>query len=63
MTVTLPLKEMSRSEKLRVMEDVWSDLAATEEDLPSPEWHEAVLQETEQLVATGAAKFSDWDLA
>jgi hypothetical protein len=63
MTLTLPLKEMSRAEKLRAMEDIWHDLAADADALPSPAWHEALLQETETAVANGAATFSDWEVA
>ncbi len=63
MTLTLPLKEMSRTEKLRMLEDIWQDLASSEPDLPSPGWHEKVLNDTERLVASGGAAFSDWESA
>jgi hypothetical protein len=63
MILTLPLKEMSRTEKLRAMEDIWHNLAADADEVPSPAWHEALLQETETAVANGDATFSDWETA
>jgi hypothetical protein len=35
--VVLPLKEMSRAEKLRIMEAIWNDLASDESSFESPE--------------------------
>jgi hypothetical protein len=52
---------MSREDKLRAMEALWADLSQDEVD--SPAWHGSVLRETEQLVHTGKAKFSDWQSA
>jgi hypothetical protein len=54
---------MSRADKLRVMETLWADLSRDEAGLDSPDWHGAVLRETEQLVRDGKAKFSDWQTA
>lgn len=54
---------MSRDEKLRAMEAIWADLSQDEKQFESPAWHEQALRETEQLVKTGAAKFSDWEEA
>ena len=63
MAVTLPIKRMSREDKLRAMEELWADLSRDETELESPHWHGAVLRETEQLVREGKAKFSDWQSA
>lgn len=63
MPVLLPLEKMSRDEKLRAMEAIWADLSRDEEQFDSPAWHEQALRETEKLVETGEAKFSDWDEA
>jgi hypothetical protein len=63
MPVTLPLKKMSRDEKLRIMEAIWADLSQNEEAFQSPKWHEEALRETERLVEQGRAKFSDWEEA
>ncbi len=61
--VALPLKEMSRAEKLRMMEAIWNDLASDENSLESPEWHLDALQSAERSVKEGKAKFSDWESA
>ncbi len=63
MAVTLPIARMSREDKLRAMEALWSDLTQDETETASPAWHGPVLRETEQLVREGKAKFLDWPSA
>lgn len=63
MAAVLPLKKMSRVEKLRAMEALWVDLSRDERRFDSPTWHEEALREAERAVESGQAKFSDWDAA
>jgi hypothetical protein len=63
MPTLLPLKKMSRPEKLRAMEEIWTDLSQDEKAFESPAWHEEALRAAERAVAAGTAKFSDWDEA
>jgi plasmid stabilization system protein ParE len=63
MAITLPIKRMSREDKLRAMEALWADLSKDDSDIDSADWHATVLGETEQLVRSGKAKFSDWQTA
>jgi hypothetical protein len=63
MTVTLPLNDMTVTEKLQLMETLWDDLRRNADSLESPVWHREVLEEREQRIATGEAKFIDWDVA
>ena len=63
MPVSLPLKKMSRDEKLRAMEALWADLSQDEDAFESPAWHEQALREAEHAVKTGKARFSDWEEA
>ena len=63
MAITLPIKRMSREEKLRAMEALWEDLSREESQYESPAWHAKVLRQTERLVRAGKAKFSDWAVA
>lgn len=63
MPVKLPLKTMSRNEKLMAMEALWADLSQDESLVDSPAWHGDVLRESERLVKEGKAKFLDWDTA
>lgn len=44
-------------------ETFWPDSGKDEDRFESPAWHGKVLQETQQLVKAGKARFSDWDEA
>ncbi len=57
---TLPLSEMSRAAKLRVMEELWDDLCRSPEGVPSPAWHGDVLAARAERVAKGEAEFREW---
>ena len=59
MPVVLPLKKMSRDEKLRAMEALWADLSQDEDRFESPAWHAQALREAERAMKNGKAKFSD----
>lgn len=61
MNVTLPLPEMTRTEKLRAMEELWDDLCHSAEELPSPAWHGEVLAERAKRVEAGQAEFRPWE--
>ena len=60
MNVTEQARALPRSEKIKLMEALWSDLSLVEEEMPSPSWHEAALRETEARVATGEEQQMDW---
>ena len=63
MPVTLPLHEMTLAEKLQLMEALWEDLSRNADALESPDWHREVLEERERRIASGEARFSDWEAA
>ena len=63
MPTLLPLKKMSRDDKLRAMESIWTDLTQHASKFESPVWHGDVLRETQAAYKTGKAQFSDWDEA
>ena len=63
MPTLLPLKKMSHPEKLRAMEEIWTDLSENDQAFESPAWHQDALRTAEQAVTAGTAKFSDWDEA
>lgn len=60
---TIEIKHLSREEKLRMMDALWTDLISEEELLESPEWHKKALQETEQRFTAGKEKILDWRAA
>jgi hypothetical protein len=45
------------------MEALWADLSHEGGEVDSPAWHEAVLRETEQRVASGEETAMEWDAA
>ena len=63
MPVTLPLSEMTLPEKLEIMEALWEDLSRNSSALESPDWHREVLEDRERRIASGEARFSDWEQA
>lgn len=57
------IENLSRTEKLRMMEVIWDDLSRDPAAFASPEWHAQALQETERMVAENRTHFVDWDAA
>jgi hypothetical protein len=45
MTVEALVESLSQSEKLLAMELIWRDLSNNAADLPSPDWHDAVVHQ------------------
>ncbi|MDR1284307.1 MAG: addiction module protein [Opitutaceae bacterium] len=41
--ITDEIKCLTPTEKLHLMEELWNDLAANDEDLPIPTWHQQIL--------------------
>jgi len=61
--VELPLSKLTLAQKLDLMEAIWDDLAKHEDTLESPSWHEQVLKDREEALASGKATVSDWEEA
>ena len=59
----LEIQQMPRSEKLKLMETLWSDLSRDEAAVESPAWHADALRETEERVARGEEKILVWEQA
>ncbi len=55
------LRKLPAAEKLKIIEALWSDLAADDESLPSPAWHEEELRKTEAEFAAGRVETLDWE--
>lgn len=56
-------RQPPRDEKLRIVESLWSDLAADAGALESPAWHEGELRKTESEFAAGRIETLDWEEA
>lgn len=56
----LMLDNMSRTDKLKLMEALWDDLTAHATELSIADWHADALNEAQQAYASGQAKFIDW---
>jgi hypothetical protein len=57
MPATVDLKQMSRPEKVRLMEEIWQDLSADEREVESPPWHGQIIAERMAKVQEGNATF------
>jgi hypothetical protein len=60
MISTLQLKQMTREEKLRALEDIWTDLSMNDSEIASPSWHDDVLKETDARISAGQEQMEDW---
>ena len=45
------------------MEALWEDLTDAEDQLEVPDWHIEILDEREEKIRTGKAKFIEWETA
>jgi hypothetical protein len=63
MPTALPLKSMTKVEKLRAMEELWTDLSKDEDRFDSPHWHLRELRTTEARVVAGKEELIDWEAA
>jgi len=61
MNTILDMGRLTRTEKLRAMEELWQDLSKTDDEYPSPEWHGEVLREREAALNSGADEFVPWE--
>lgn len=61
MQTSLPLNEMTTTEKLVVINQIWDDLMRNPNDIPSPEWHREVLSARAERVKNGEAQFKDFE--
>ena len=63
MSVIEQIPQLTLQEKLIAMEAIWDDISSVEENLEIPQWHKDILNEREQLIADGKARFIDWEEA
>ena len=61
MNTVLDIGKLTRTEKLRAMEELWKDLTRSEDDYPSPKWHGDVLRDREGALKVGKDEFVPWE--
>jgi hypothetical protein len=54
------LRQMPRSEKLKLMEALWEELSRMEGEFESPDWHAEELAATEKRLAEGKERIINW---
>lgn len=59
----LSIENLTRTEKLRMMEVIWDDLSRDAETFSSPEWHAQALKEAERALAENQTHFVSWETA
>jgi hypothetical protein len=57
------VRQLPRSEKLRLMETLWEELSRPDSEYESPAWHGKELAETERRVAAGEEQVMEWKAA
>lgn len=63
MDTVLDIGRLTRTEKLRAMEELWEDLSRSEDEYQSPDWHGDVLRDREEALAAGRDEFVPWEEA
>lgn len=61
MPKSLQLEKMSVTEKLTAINDIWNSLVQDAGNVPSPNWHQEVLQARQMRVDSGVAEFAELD--
>jgi hypothetical protein len=54
-------EHLTRTDKLRIIEQLWDELSRSPEEVESPTWHADALREAERAVENGEADFEDWN--
>jgi hypothetical protein len=57
------MRELPRSEKLKLMEALWEALSQPDDQFESPAWHANELAETERRLTQGQEQVLDWETA
>ena len=63
MTVEEQVRNLSRADKLKLMESLWTDLSENESLLDPPSWHKDALRAAEQRLESGDNAYIEWEEA
>jgi hypothetical protein len=59
----LNIENLTRMEKLRMMEVIWDDLTHDTVELSSPAWHVDELKKAERAYEEKSSEFVKWEVA
>jgi putative addiction module component (TIGR02574 family) len=54
------ISRLTSAEKLQLVEELWDDIAASEDHLPIPDWHRQILNEDEARYQANPTEGSPW---
>ena len=57
------IRKLPLSEKLDLLETVWSELSSDPDAVDVPQWHKDILDERQRGLEQGSMKALDWDWA
>ena len=57
------VRQLPRSEKLKLMEALWDELSRPDDAFESPAWHAKELATTERRLVEGEEQVLDWEAA
>ena len=63
MSTLSEIKQMSRQEKLHLLETIWQQLSVDEEQIEVPQSHKKMLEERAAMAERGESGFLDWEQA
>lgn len=63
MSTLSEIKQMSKQEKLLLMETIWQQLSVDDDQIEVPESHKKMLEDRASLAERGEAEFLDWERA
>ena len=55
------IKQLSKTERLQILDTVWNSLLEEKSELDSPDWHAEILEERRKKIDEGKAKFMTLD--
>lgn len=63
MTATIDINQMQFSEKMALLEALWSDLSSDPDQIEVPQWHKDILDERQRAIENGTSEVLDLDVA
>ena len=54
------IRRLPKTEKISLMEQIWTELSSETDPLEMPEWHASELQVTEKRLQNEEESFEDW---